>query len=232
MLNLKKTLSTTLVGILASATLLGNSVYATELPTSGTEVATQYNNMMMAANQTESTFVESEIPEITTHINEDGQVVYTQTVTMEAVPQSEASPFALSSRYTTASVGLFLKGGERGTGALSTFRLSTIPSNAKVTSISIAPGSGKVNNGYTGFYGCVVFDSIKIFAPKNVSTTIPWNAKGMTSTALEGCDASGTWYAQVTGRNITSPMYDMFGNDISAGNLIYGSTKLTVSYTY
>lgn len=169
-------------------------------------------------------------PEVAVSKSASGETVYTQTVSMDEL----VAPYATSGSKTvtaSSSLGLALDAGKSGTSTPVSFRFTTLPSNAKVRSIQIKPGSGVINNNNSNMLGAVMFTSITVTSPLGKTASLSWKASGMTdNTYFLNQQASGTWTAYVTGTNIAqltgNPLWDLR----AAGSLVYKSPQMTISY--
>ena len=162
--------------------------------------------------------------------NAESETVYTQSVD---VPIQVVSYSSTSSKTVTAnkSLGLVLDPGKSGTSEMISFRLTMLPSNAKVRSIEIDPGSAIINNNNRNMLGLVVFSSLDLTSPNGKSATITWDPKGMKDTThFLNQNASGTWTACAFGTNFARPTGDHMLDLRSVGSISYKSVKMTVSY--
>lgn len=189
--------------------------------------------LALSVSMVMSTSVFAAEPDVTSYVNESGEIVYTQTFDMNDVIVPYTNYATTSSKTVTASssLGLALDPGASGTSLPVNFRFSTLPTNAMVRSITIKPGTGIINNNNQNMLGAVLFNQIVITSPQSETATLAWNPRGMTDTSsFLNESAQGTWTAYVKGTNITKPTGDPLWDLRAFGSLNYKSVQMTISY--
>lgn len=147
----------------------------------------------------------------------------------DTAPEISSIAATLGTSYSkTVNIGLALDPGDSGWSQIESTYFSATTS-AVVDTITIAPGTATINSGNKNLLGAVLPSLLKITAPDGTTVDIPWNSKGMTTTAFKGVDARGTWSLRLYGTNLTKPTGDYMSDLLRFGSISYKNLKMTIN---
>lgn len=152
------------------------------------------------------------------------------TLTLDAEVMSTYATTTDSTQTASSSMGVALDPGASGWSNVVNVRFSTLPSNARVQSIKVVPGTATVNSGNSNMLGAVLPSKLTVTAPNGQSTNISW-ANTMTSTAFSNILAKGTWTMSFYGTNLTQPTGNSMNDLLRVGSVSYKQAKITITYT-
>lgn len=169
-------------------------------------------------------------PDITVSVNEYGETVYTQTIDL-----ADATPLYLTPMTKTvtgdSSLGIALDPGKSDFSKRVDFRFTTLDKNARVRSVEFIPGRYVINNNNKNMLGLVKFNKLFIVDPDNHEASLVWNQTGVTDTThFLNKKARGTWQVYVYATNLTDSVGNYEQDLWRAGNLIYSSPQLKITY--
>lgn len=164
--------------------------------------------------------------DVAVSVNEEGETVYTQTFDLAEVMAAYKTKTATGG----SKLEIALAAGESRTTDPVNFRFTTVTENAKVKSVEFIPGRAIVNNNDPSVGGCVVFNTLYITSPSGDTASTKWIPTGVTDkTSFLNQSMKGVWKVYASATNIAEPTGRPF--EVTDGNLIYESPRMTITYT-